>query len=192
MLLWYGRWLRRQRRAADSRAPLRSARDTFDALAFPALAEKARQEWGGSGETSLRRTAEAWDQLTPQELQIARLAANGLSNRENRAATVHLAPDRWLPPPPDLPQAPDHLPQPAQHSLAWPGLTARVLRELLVPHAIPSRDAAPDSRLLSMMSGARTGIGAELMICAHSAAGSASKRRANNRRSVVGMPRSAG
>jgi len=25
---------------------------------------------------------EAWDQLTPQELQIARLAASGLSNRE--------------------------------------------------------------------------------------------------------------
>jgi DNA-binding NarL/FixJ family response regulator len=61
---------------------LRSARDTFDALAFPALAEKARQELGGSGETSHRRTPEAWDQLTPQELQIARLAANGLSNRE--------------------------------------------------------------------------------------------------------------
>jgi DNA-binding CsgD family transcriptional regulator len=82
MLLWYGRWLRRQRRAADSRAPLRSARDTFDALAFPALAEKARQELRASGETSHRRAPEAWDQLTPQELQIARLAANGLSNRE--------------------------------------------------------------------------------------------------------------
>jgi DNA-binding CsgD family transcriptional regulator len=82
MLLWYGRWLRRQRRAADSRAPLRSARDGFDALAFPALAEKARQELRASGETSHRRMPEAWDQLTPQELQIARLAANGLSNRE--------------------------------------------------------------------------------------------------------------
>ena len=82
MLLWYGRWLRRQRRAAESRAPLRSARDGFDALAFPALAEKARQELRASGETSHGRTPEAWDQLTPQELQIARLAANGLSNRE--------------------------------------------------------------------------------------------------------------
>ena len=82
MLLWYGRWLRRQRRAAESRTPLRSARDGFDALAFPALAEKARQELRASGETSHRRMPEAWDQLTPQELQIARLAANGLSNRE--------------------------------------------------------------------------------------------------------------
>src|SRR5260370_21209040 len=172
MLLWYGRWLRRQRRAADSRAPLRSARDTFDALAFPALAEKARQELRASGETSHRRTPEAWDQHTPQELQIARLAANGLSNRENRAATVHLAPDRWLPPPPDLPQAPDHLPQPAQHSLAWPGLTARVLRELLVPHAIPSRAEAPDTPLSSIMSAARAGIGSLFMISAHSSRGS--------------------
>lgn len=82
MLLWYGRWLRRQRRAADSRAPLRSARDGFDALAFPALAEKARQELRASGETSHRRMPETWDQLTPQELQIAHLAANGLSNRD--------------------------------------------------------------------------------------------------------------
>jgi DNA-binding CsgD family transcriptional regulator len=82
MLLWYGRWLRRQRRVADSRAPLRSARDGFDALAFPALAEKARQELRASGEASHRRMPAAWDQLTPQELQIAQLAASGLSNRE--------------------------------------------------------------------------------------------------------------
>jgi ATP/maltotriose-dependent transcriptional regulator MalT len=82
MLLWYGRWLRRQRRAADSRAPLRAAREGFDALAFPALAESARQELRASGETSRRRRPQAWDQLTPQELQIARMAADGLSNRE--------------------------------------------------------------------------------------------------------------
>jgi DNA-binding NarL/FixJ family response regulator len=74
--------LRRQRRVADSRAPLRAAREGFDALAFPALAESARQELRASGETSRRRAPEAWDQLTPQELQIARMAAEGLSNRE--------------------------------------------------------------------------------------------------------------
>ena len=82
MLLWYGRWLRRQRRVAESRAPLRAAREGFDALAFPALAETARQELRAAGETSPRRTPEAWDQLTAQELQIAQLAAEGLSNRE--------------------------------------------------------------------------------------------------------------
>ena len=82
MLLSYGRWLRRRRRVAESRAPLRAARDAFDALAFPALAEIARQELRATGETSPRRTREAWDQLTPQELQIARMAATGLTNRE--------------------------------------------------------------------------------------------------------------
>ena len=124
MLLWYGRWLRRQRRAAESRTPLRSARDGFDALAFPALAEKARQELRAAGETSHRRMPESWDQLTPQELQIARLAASGLSNREiaeqlfisHRTVGYHLHQN--------LPQAPGHLPQPAPHSLARPGLAA--------------------------------------------------------------------
>jgi DNA-binding CsgD family transcriptional regulator len=82
MLLWYGRWLRRQRRVAESRAPLRAAREVFDALAFPTLAERAREELRAAGETSRRRDPDAWDRLTPQELRIARLAAEGLSNRE--------------------------------------------------------------------------------------------------------------
>jgi ATP/maltotriose-dependent transcriptional regulator MalT len=81
-LLWCGRWLRRQRRVAESRAPLRSARELFDALRFPGLADAARQELRASGETSRARAPEAWAQLTPQELQIAQLAAAGLSNRE--------------------------------------------------------------------------------------------------------------
>ena len=82
LLLLYGRWLRRQRRVTDSRVPLRAAREGFDALAFPGLAEEARQELRAAGETSRGRTREAWAQLTPQELQIARMAADGLSNRE--------------------------------------------------------------------------------------------------------------
>jgi DNA-binding CsgD family transcriptional regulator len=82
MLLWYGRWLRRRRRVVDSRAPLRAAHELFDALAFPLLSERARQELRAAGEASQGRSAQSWDQLTPQELQIARLAAEGLSNRE--------------------------------------------------------------------------------------------------------------
>jgi DNA-binding CsgD family transcriptional regulator len=81
MLLWYGRWLRRQRRAAESRAPLRAALDGFQALAFPELAETARQELRASGEKPDQRSPEAWAQLTPQELQIAQLAAAGETNR---------------------------------------------------------------------------------------------------------------
>jgi len=82
MFLWYGRWLRRQRRIADSRTPLRAARQTFDTLAFPALADTARRELRASGEASGLRVDQPWDRLTPQELTIAQLAAEGLTNRQ--------------------------------------------------------------------------------------------------------------
>ncbi|MGB3440590.1 MAG: AAA family ATPase [Actinophytocola sp.] len=80
--LAYGGWLRRQRRVAESREHLRTARDTFDALGILPWAERARRELRASGETSRRRVPDARDQLTPQELQIAQLAAAGLTNRE--------------------------------------------------------------------------------------------------------------
>jgi DNA-binding CsgD family transcriptional regulator len=82
MLLWYGRWLRRQRRIAESRAPLRAASDSSGAINFQILNETAQQELRASGERHRRRAPESWDQLTAQELKIARLAADGLSNRE--------------------------------------------------------------------------------------------------------------
>jgi DNA-binding CsgD family transcriptional regulator len=81
MLLWYGRWLRRQRRVTESRMRLRGALDSFEALAFPELAESARQELRASGVTPPRRAPEAWANLTPQELQIAQMAAAGDTNR---------------------------------------------------------------------------------------------------------------
>ena len=80
--LEYGAWLRRHRRLAESRTPLRSARNTFDALGAVPWGDRARQELAASGETSRKRTPGAWDQLSPQELQIAQLASEGLSNRE--------------------------------------------------------------------------------------------------------------
>jgi DNA-binding CsgD family transcriptional regulator len=96
--LAYGQWLRRQRRVAESRAVLRAARDTFDALGSTPWSEQARRELRASGERSRRRTPEARDQLTAQELQIAQLAAEGLSNREigqrlflsHRTVSTHL------------------------------------------------------------------------------------------------------
>ena len=78
--LGFGEWLRRQRRAAESRAPLRAARDTFDALGVEPWSERARQELRASGETSRRRVPGTLQQLTPQELQIVQMAADGLSN----------------------------------------------------------------------------------------------------------------
>lgn len=82
LLLNYGRWLRRQRRAADSRGPLRSAREAFDALGASAFAEQARAELRAAGERSQLPETHAWQDLSPQELHIARLAADGLSNRD--------------------------------------------------------------------------------------------------------------
>jgi ATP/maltotriose-dependent transcriptional regulator MalT len=82
LLLAHGKWLRRQRRITESRTPLRDARDAFDALGCTAFSDQARRELRASGEASRRRDPAARDQLTAQELQIAHLAAEGLSNRE--------------------------------------------------------------------------------------------------------------
>jgi DNA-binding NarL/FixJ family response regulator len=80
--LAYGSWLRRQRRIAESRGPLRTARDTFDRIGAQGWSERARQELRATGESSRQPTRGAWQQLSPQELQIATMAAEGLSNRE--------------------------------------------------------------------------------------------------------------
>jgi DNA-binding CsgD family transcriptional regulator len=81
-LFSFGRWLRRQRRSAESRQPLREAVDLFDALGSSRWSDRARLELRATGEQVGARTPDARDHLTPQELQIARLAAEGLSNRE--------------------------------------------------------------------------------------------------------------
>jgi DNA-binding CsgD family transcriptional regulator len=80
--LAHGMWLRRRQQAGESRAPLRAARDTFDALGAGAWAGRARQELRAAGERSGQPAPRALDLLAPQELQIARLAAEGLTNRE--------------------------------------------------------------------------------------------------------------
>ena len=77
-----GRWLRRQRRSADSRAPLRESVALFDALGASAWSRRARQELRATGEKIGRRAPDVRDRLTAQELQIAQLAAEGLTNRQ--------------------------------------------------------------------------------------------------------------
>jgi len=94
----YGAWLRRQRRVAESRPHLRAARDEFDALVLPPWADKARVELRASGEASPVTATAPRSPLSPQELQIAQMAASGLSNREiadrlflsHRTVGVHL------------------------------------------------------------------------------------------------------
>jgi len=81
--LLYGEWLRRVRRRADARGHLRAALEAFERLGAAPWAERARAELRTSGEAAARRRDPATlSQLTPQERQVARLAGQGLSNRE--------------------------------------------------------------------------------------------------------------
>jgi len=77
-----GRWLRRRRRGAESRSPLRESVALFDSLGAAAWSRRARQELRATGENVGRRAPDFRDRLTAQELQIAKLAAEGLSNRQ--------------------------------------------------------------------------------------------------------------
>ena len=89
--LAHGTWLRRRQRIRESRAPLRAARDALDAIGAAPWAERARQELRASGESPGGHRPAGRDELTPQELQIATLAADGLSNREI-AEQLYLSP----------------------------------------------------------------------------------------------------
>jgi DNA-binding CsgD family transcriptional regulator len=89
--LLYGEFLRRQRRRIAARAQLRAALEVFEQLGAAAWARQARVELRASGESVRKRDVGTLHQLTPQELQIARCVAEGLSNKEV-AAQLFLSP----------------------------------------------------------------------------------------------------
>ena len=80
--LLYGEWLRRSRRKADARTHLRSALDLFERLGATPWAARARTELRATGESRPVPGPDPIGTLTPQELQVVRLAAEGLSNRD--------------------------------------------------------------------------------------------------------------
>jgi len=80
--LLYGEWLRRQRRRTDAREQLRTACQMLDEIGMEAFAGRARHELRAAGATVRRRVVTVRVELTVQEAQIARLAAEGLSNPE--------------------------------------------------------------------------------------------------------------
>ena len=96
--LLYGEWLRRQRRRIDARRHLRGALERFGRLGTPPWEARARSELRASGETARRRDPSTLDQLTPQELQISRLVATGMTNPESGGAAVSQPSDDRLPP----------------------------------------------------------------------------------------------
>jgi len=70
----------------------------FQTLGAAAWTERASQEIGAPGREAQARVPGAWAKLSPQELQVAQLAARGLTNREigaqlylsHRTVSAHL------------------------------------------------------------------------------------------------------
>jgi DNA-binding CsgD family transcriptional regulator len=89
--LLYGEWLRRERRRLDARKQLHAALEAFTSMGVGAFARRAERELLATGERVRKRTPDTLDQLTPQETQIARLAASGHLNREI-AAQLFISP----------------------------------------------------------------------------------------------------
>ncbi|MEU3644170.1 LuxR family transcriptional regulator [Lentzea sp. NPDC034063] len=91
--LAFGAWLRRQRRAAQARPHLKAAAEAFEAFGTRDWAERAREELRASGESRGGN-----GELTEHELTIARMAADGLTNKEigerlhlsHRTVSTHL------------------------------------------------------------------------------------------------------
>jgi DNA-binding CsgD family transcriptional regulator/tetratricopeptide (TPR) repeat protein len=80
--LLYGEWLRRANRRVDARGQLNVAHEMFDTMGMKSFAERTRRELIATGGTVHKRNVETRMNLTAQEVQIARLARDGLSNPE--------------------------------------------------------------------------------------------------------------
>jgi DNA-binding CsgD family transcriptional regulator len=80
--LLYGEWLRRRRRRRGAREQLRAACELFGTLGLEAFAQRAQAELRAVGEHAAVPRTGPRDTLTPQEAQIARLAAGGATNQE--------------------------------------------------------------------------------------------------------------
>ena len=89
--LSYGEWLRRANRHVDARTQLRLAHAAFDGMGARGFAERARRELLAMGETAGERADDTPDDLTPREAQVARLAADRLTDAEI-AAQLYLSP----------------------------------------------------------------------------------------------------
>jgi DNA-binding CsgD family transcriptional regulator len=90
--LVYGEWLRRAKRKREARIQLHAALRAFEGLAAGPWAARARAELTAAGATAPQAPApDIVAALTPQELQITRLAARGLQNRDI-AAQLFLSP----------------------------------------------------------------------------------------------------
>ncbi len=80
--LLYGEMLRRQHRRIDARVQLRAAHELLSTCGLNGFADRAARELSATGETLRVRTHASAEQLTDQERNVARLAREGLTNRD--------------------------------------------------------------------------------------------------------------
>src|SRR4051794_15381305 len=80
--LLFGEHLRRTRRRVEARDHLDAALSEFERVGAAPWAERAHRELRASGQTARKRDPSTVDQLTAQEVQIARFVARGATNRE--------------------------------------------------------------------------------------------------------------
>ncbi|WP_331728343.1 AAA family ATPase [Streptomyces sp. NBC_01176] len=100
--LFFGEWLRRERRIMEARAQLSAALNVFESHHAKPLAQRAAQELraagGGELTPSPPNSLDAGSVLTAQELHVAQLAAEGYTNKQiadrvylsHRTVGVHL------------------------------------------------------------------------------------------------------
>jgi DNA-binding NarL/FixJ family response regulator len=80
--LAYGEWLRRTKATNQARAQLQAAHDSFEEMGAEPLAARAATELRATGQGVTRAVTPTTARLTAQELEIAELAASGLTNRQ--------------------------------------------------------------------------------------------------------------
>jgi ATP/maltotriose-dependent transcriptional regulator MalT len=81
-MLVLGERRRRARRRADAREALEAALETFERIGADPWAARARTELRATGGRAAERAASPVEELTPRELQVAVLVAEGRTNRE--------------------------------------------------------------------------------------------------------------
>jgi DNA-binding CsgD family transcriptional regulator len=89
--LFFGEWLRRQRRRQEARRQLGAAHDMFVEMGADGFAARAGAELEAIGDRPRKRSVETSQIMTPQEGRIARLVAQGGTNREV-AAELFISP----------------------------------------------------------------------------------------------------
>ncbi len=117
-LLALGERVRRDRRRAEARAPLRAALELFDGLGAAPWSRRTRSELRATGERVAGRRHAPTTELTTQELRVAVTVAEGRQQQRGRCRALSQSEDRRAPPHPGLREARSQVTLSARASLA--------------------------------------------------------------------------